>query len=218
MRIDDVSTNPLSAGPSAPAQKSSKEEFLLLLVAQLENQNPLEPQSGAEFIAQLAQFASVEQSEETNTLLAEMHAEQVAAASAGMANFVGKNAKFNTGTMHVDDSAQGVPPVDFELETGSAKARAVVLDAAGKEVRQLDLGALPPGAHSFQWDGRDELGQPVDSGDYHIEIRVEGAEDSLDAVPTSISGVVDAIDFSKGYPMMRIGGALFAPGDVLSIS
>ncbi len=216
MRIDDI-TNSGNTSPPPPVEKSSKDEFLLLLVAQLENQNPLEPQSGADFIAQLAQFASVEQSEETNVLLADMRAEQVAASSAALAGFVGKDASFHMDTLHVDDAEAGIPSIGYELTSGTTNARVVVLDEEGSIVREMELGALPPGKHSLEWDGNDTLGQSVSPGNYRIEVRVDDADGNSSVVQASVSGVIDSIDFSRGYPMMRIGGALLAPANVLSI-
>ncbi|MBL4635570.1 MAG: hypothetical protein JKY56_17045 [Kofleriaceae bacterium] len=198
-------------------EQSSKQEFLTLLVAQLENQNPLEPQSGSEFIAQLAQFASVEQGEQTNSLLSQIQAEQVSASNAGMAAFVGKEGSFKTDTLQIDGDSTTLPGVGFEVLSGSPKARAVITDENGKEVRSVDLGTLRPGDHQLEWDGKNSLGQAVDPGRYKIEIRLEDTEGAESTVPTTVSGTIESLDFSTGYPMLRIGGALFAPADVLSI-
>lgn len=217
MKVNDVNPNLFSTSGSPGAEQSSKEEFLTLLVAQLENQNPLEPQSGAEFIAQLAQFASVEQSEQTNSLLAQIQSEQVSASNAGMAAFVGQEGSFNTDTLQIDGDATNLPPVGFEVISGSPKARAVVTDANGNEVRTIDLGTLRPGDQQLEWDGKDALGQSVAPGNYKIEIRLENSEGAESTVPTTVSGTIESLDFSTGSPMLRIGGALFAPADVLSI-
>jgi flagellar basal-body rod modification protein FlgD len=53
-------TPPKSAGGSAPL--ANEDTFLQLLVAQLKNQDPLQPQDGSAFVAQLAQFSNLEQS------------------------------------------------------------------------------------------------------------------------------------------------------------
>lgn len=217
MQINNIAGSLASPTSQNATQKSSKEEFLTLLVAQLENQDPLEPQSGAEFVAQLAQFTAVEQSEQTNALLAEMHAEQVSAAGASMAAFIGKSGRFATSVMEIDNAGKGVPQVSFDLGAGAKNVEAIVRNAEGDEVRRIDLGAMPPGEHSFQWDGKNRVGQDVTPGAYRIEISVSGDEGEPQNISTTIEGVIDAIDFSNGFPMMRIGGALFAPGDVLSI-
>ena len=89
MQIDSSLTTRTtsSASPANPSGlSSSRDEFLRLFVAQLENQNPLDPQSGADMVAQLAQFSGVEQQVETNRRLAELTAAQDAAGSAGLAN------------------------------------------------------------------------------------------------------------------------------------
>jgi len=56
----DTAPNKTAAG--SPNQLANKDTFLQLLVAQLKNQDPLKPQDGAEFVAQLAQFSNLEQS------------------------------------------------------------------------------------------------------------------------------------------------------------
>jgi len=68
------SSSPLPAGSSQPAAApagdlANKETFLKLLVAQIKNQNPLSPTDGVQFLSQLAQFSSLEQSMETNKQL-----------------------------------------------------------------------------------------------------------------------------------------------------
>jgi flagellar basal-body rod modification protein FlgD len=58
-----TTSNPASASiAGSKTQLANKDTFLTLLVAQLKNQDPLKPQDGAEFVAQLAQFSSLEQS------------------------------------------------------------------------------------------------------------------------------------------------------------
>ena len=63
--LDGVSFLPETEGPEfiAPGDKVNlgKDSFLKLLVAQMQNQDPLNPQSNEEFIAQLSQFTQVEQ-------------------------------------------------------------------------------------------------------------------------------------------------------------
>jgi len=58
--LNTASSTAASAG-SAKGKTSDKDMFMTLLVAQLKNQDPLQPQDGAAFVAQLAQFNSLDQ-------------------------------------------------------------------------------------------------------------------------------------------------------------
>lgn len=62
--VSSVSTTALAAAyqnKETPNSLASQEVFLHLLVAQLQNQNPLNPMDGLEFVTQLAQFSQLEQ-------------------------------------------------------------------------------------------------------------------------------------------------------------
>ncbi len=81
-----MSTTPVSATPAV-----SKDEFLKLFVAQLKNQSPMDPLKGHEFIAQLAQFSSVEQLTTLNASFADnLKFQQLTSGS----EFIGKKATF----------------------------------------------------------------------------------------------------------------------------
>ena len=60
--LTDAKANAPSALPTSIDGLANENTFLQLLVAQLKNQDPLKPQDGSEFVAQLAQFSALEQS------------------------------------------------------------------------------------------------------------------------------------------------------------
>ncbi|MHC4182553.1 MAG: flagellar hook capping FlgD N-terminal domain-containing protein [Planctomycetota bacterium] len=80
---------------------TGKEDFLRLFVAQLKAQNPLNPQEGHEFIAQLAQFTSLEQLTNLNTSFSDMLKYQQLL---GGGELIGKNAEY----LGTDGESQGV--------------------------------------------------------------------------------------------------------------
>jgi len=218
MRIDDT-TNPSSplATHTAAAKPSQKDEFLRLFVAQLQNQNPLDPQTGAEFVAQLAQFASVEQGAAANERLAAIQAEQASIASANLAGFVGKTATVLADSFQV--TGAGTPPaISVDLEGAAKSVKVVIKDASGNEVRTIDLGAAAAGTRQVNWDGKDAQGVALAEGSYQVEVRAEAADGSAVTATPKLSGVIEAIEFESGAPMMRIGGLLVTPASVLAIS
>src|SRR4051812_37968689 len=111
----------------ATTQTSSKDEFLKLLVAQLQNQNPLDPQKGAEFVAQLAQFASLEQSAQTNSLLTGIQAGQGSQVRSGLTTLLGRTVTAKSDTLEV--GAQGPAPMSANLEAPAGSVKVLVKDS-----------------------------------------------------------------------------------------
>lgn len=208
MRVDGTAAASQLHTPSAsPAEDSSRDEFLRLLVAQLENQNPLEPQSGAEFVAQLAQFAAVEQGAVANDRLSTIAAEQASASNAAMAGFVGKTATVSAGSLQIDGPG-AVPDLSVEVDDAAAKVKVVVTDQAGNEVRTIDIGAQAEGDVSVPWDGTDSRGIPVEEGAYTLTVQAEAKDGTSITGRVTMNGVIDALSFEGGLPLMRIGSTL----------
>jgi flagellar basal-body rod modification protein FlgD len=217
MRIDDTTSSTFSVPQTAAAKPTQRDEFLRLFVAQLQNQNPLEPQSGAEFVAQLAQFASVEQSAEANQRLAAIQAEQASMSSAALAGFVGKTATVSASSIEIK-AAGGAPALAIDVDGAAQSAKLVIRDSGGNEVRTIELGAVGEGIHQVPWDGTDRQGVPLGAGSYSITVEATAADGSaIDARPQLV-GTIDAIEFESGVPMMRIGGVVVSPASVLAIS
>lgn len=76
-----MQVHPVNARPVQEARGLGKDDFLKLLVAQLRNQDPLQPLADREFVAQLAQFSALEQMHNVSQALAELSRQQEAAAA-----------------------------------------------------------------------------------------------------------------------------------------
>jgi flagellar basal-body rod modification protein FlgD len=229
MRIDDTTavtpatsatgatgaTTAGAAGRSSPV--GSTDEFLRLFVAQLENQNPLDPQDGAEFVAQLAQFSAVEQAAQTNSRLAEILAGQMSASNASLAGFVGK-----TGTVAADQFAlsgkgEGLPALGVELDQPAAKLEVIIRDASGAQVKRIELGPQEAGRVAIPWDGTSDTGGALAPGTYRVEVSATGEGGGATAASPVLTGLIQAIDFIDGAPRLRLGAVSAAPSDILSI-
>ncbi len=213
MTIDPLSSA-TSTTPTAGTNQlqGSKDEFLKLFMAQLQNQDPLSPQNGADMVAQLAQFSSVEQATQTNQQLADLVAAQSSASSASMSSLVGRSCNAGAGDFQLD-SKGSVPPLEI-TSTGPMKGAAVVItDASGKEVRRIPI---PDGASSanISWDGKTASGTTAPAGSYHIAV---DAGTSSASITSQWHGRVDAVELTSDGPRLRIGGLLLAPGDIRTI-
>lgn len=162
-----------------------KNEFLELLVAQLNNQDPLSPQENGEFIAQLAQFSTVEGIEKMNTSIDAMASSFQSSQALQASSMVGRTVIFPSDQAMVD------PQAGFSGQLVLPQASPAVLvnvyDDAGSMVATVNLGAQETGVHSFAWDGLDSSGNPLPAGKYRFE-----AQASLNGETTQLATLLPA--------------------------
>jgi flagellar basal-body rod modification protein FlgD len=219
MRIDNQPADLGGApAPTASAPPAAKDQFLRLLVAQLEHQNPLDPQDGAAFVAQLAQFSSLEQVTESNQRLAALEAGQATGARAAMTDVVGRGVLARADQIELDPGAGALPELSVHLGGPAAKVEVVVTDAEGHEVKRFAIGPHPAGNVPIPYDGTDAAGHPLPPGTYHFAVEAESAQGGAVAGYAQLRGHVSALVFgADGASHFRIGGVTITPADIISI-
>src|SRR3954470_14351412 len=146
-----------------------KDDFLKLLVAQLKNQDPLAPQDNTQFVAQLAQFSSLEQGMGVNDRLDKMMLQNQGMANSNIINMVGQIATVRGSLITTDGSGIGAP-VAFSLGRASNKPVVQIHDASRNAVRTLDMGGRPDGITKVTWDGRNDNGTVQPAGTYAVAV------------------------------------------------
>jgi flagellar basal-body rod modification protein FlgD len=190
------------------------QDFMRLLVTQLQNQDPLEPQKGTEFTAQLAQFSSLEQLVNVNSMLAQLASLQAAVANTQAAGFIGQEVTAAGDEIAVSEGqASGA---EFRLDHAADDVKITIRDGAGSVVRVIDLGGADAGTHAVEWDGLNTAGSPVPDGTYHMEIEAVSGGDQITALPL-VRGIVDGIDFDQEGTFLLINGRRVALGDILGV-
>lgn len=180
-----------------------KEDFLTLLVVQLQNQDPLNPMDDKQFTSELAQFSSLEQLTQINQGVASLgettaHQEMVNAAS-----YIGKTIRAvgDNLSVHADGS---VSTMYYKLADKAEKVYMNIFDQNGNIVRTVELGAQAAGEHEFQWDGKDWKGKALPEGVYYLAMAAEGESGSAILTQTEVAGVVSAVQYSGGYTYLRM--------------
>lgn len=214
-------TSPADALPPSTdtrqgSNKLGKDEFLKLLVAQLANQDPTKPQDSSQFVAQLAQFSSLEQQQNTVNRLDTLLMGQATANQTQAASFIGKNVAYRGSSIHIDGKSGA--SATGSLATPADKVTLLVQGPSGSTIRSIQLGAKGAGDVPLVWDGRDENGVLVPEGDYSFQVVAFDAEKQ--ALPISIrnEGNVTGVAFEGGVPVLKIGGSLVKMSDVTSIN
>ena len=142
--------------PKASSGDLGKQEFLQLLTAQLQHQDPMNPQSDADFVAQLATFSNLEQAIQQNSALGTIQMSQNALVSSQATELVGKDivATGDAMTGYHDGNA---PDIGFGLANEARSVDVRLVDQAGNVVRSISLGPRNAGRQSLAWDGLDDL-------------------------------------------------------------
>ena len=178
-----------------------KNEFLELLVAQLNNQNPLEPQENGEFIAQLAQFSQVEGIEKLNTSMESLLSGYQSSQALQASSLVGRKVIVPTEKAVVDTSETFKG--SLVLPVTSSNVYVNVYDSAGKAVSRVNLGQQAAGNVSFMWDGKDSSGNLLPPGTYKFEAQATYA-DGTKGLYTLLPANVDSVALGQNGGEMKL--------------
>lgn len=194
------------APPPAP-KAMDKDDFLRLLTVQLRHQDPLNPLPNADFIAQTAQFTSLEQLQNMNRtlerLLAQLGGGAAAAGPAGAAALLGRTVTFN-GSPVTLDGVNGAT-LAYRLPAGSPAVALQLLDAQGVPVRTMLVGQQGGGTHQVPFDGLDDAGRRLAPGTYTY--RVAAADAAGKPLPGIITGggPVSGLSVEDGRLLLLVG-------------
>ena len=170
------STSSSSSSSTTGTETMGKDTFLQLLVTQMKNQNPLDPQDNSEFVAQLAQFSSVEGINNLNDTVSGLATNYTSSQALQASALVGHSVLAQTSSTTVNTST-GLTG-QFDLASASTDATVKVYDASGNLVKNIDLGSQAAGTVSFNWDGTSNDGTVLPSGTYKFvaSAAVDGSE------------------------------------------
>ncbi|WP_213876092.1 flagellar hook assembly protein FlgD [Pseudomonas sp. dw_358] len=212
-----------STAASTPASTTGttalgKDAFLQLLVTQMKNQNPLDPQDNTTFVSQLAQFSSVESLQNLNTSVSSITSSVASSQALQASALVGRSVIAQSSTAIVDPTKGLTGSVAV---TGSSTDNTVsIYNSSGSLVRTLDLGASAPGSQSFTWDGNDDSGAAVTAGTYTFKASsaINGtATDMLTYLPATVNSVTMATTSGGDMTLNLAGQGSVALSKVQSI-
>lgn len=177
---------------SALSNTMTQADFLKLMTAQLQAQDPTKPVDNSQFVSQMAQFSQLSTTQQLDTDLqtlssnisSAMQTSQVLSSS----NLVNRQVMVPSSTMSFDgsDSVRGAVNV-----TSASDVTVQVLDGNGNVVRTLPLGSQSAGLSQFTWDGKDDNGNTVANGSYTLKA-TGGTTTSLD---TYVAGTVTGVGY-----------------------
>jgi flagellar basal-body rod modification protein FlgD len=217
MTVDPVSplVNTTTALYDNGSDILGKDDFLTLLITQLQHQDPLNPTDSTEYTAQLAQFSSLEQLSNVNQNLEYLQLYQASINNAQAVSFIGKQIMALGNAIEVDQGA--ADGCEFDLTADAAGVTVNIYDEGGDLVKTIEAGAMDAGRQTVQWDGTDQNGNPVADGNYTFEVMAVDADDQHVEAVTYTSGVVSGVTFSQGTTYFIMKNQRIAIGDIVEV-
>jgi flagellar basal-body rod modification protein FlgD len=205
-----TSTDPVSSKPvdttqiySSDPNTMGKDDFLMLLVTELQNQDPLEPMDNSDFVAQLAQFSSLEQLTNANKNLEVLQMYGNSLNNAQAVGMIGKNIMASGNTTELEEGADAA--VEFNLPANAADVSIDIFNAGGSFVTTLQAGAMGAGHHSMTWNGTNSDAESVPAGIYMFEVHAVDENDVPLETGTYTEGLVTGVTYRKGTPYLVTG-------------
>jgi len=190
--------------------------FLRLLVTQLQSQDPTNPTQNEDFVAQLAQFSTLEQTTSTNDLLEQLIGQDAQRTQFDLVNLVGRTVVSEGDTVSLGNADQ--PTLAYALSGTASRVTIDVLGEKGQILRSIQ-SEVPgtAGAHQVQWDGKNEDGDRLPEGVYQFRVRAEDANQK--AVPnfTFARERVTNILLGTDKPVVVQSGKTLNSQDIISI-
>jgi flagellar basal-body rod modification protein FlgD len=185
-----------------------KDSFLKLLLTQLKNQDPLSPMQSYEFTGQLAQFTQIESLDSIKDLLTqqtESNSSLISTIGSTLSvGLIGKEVSLNTTSLAFD----GKTPIKFSFDVpDEASTLGIsVYDSSGNLVRDIDMSSFTHGTNSTTWDGKDNDGNTVESGDYVVSVAYKNQAGETYNVETYVTGKITGLKYKNGETYLVVDG------------
>lgn len=208
-------TDNLSINKKTETKKNNNElgqaAFLELMITQMNNQNPLSPQDNSEFVAQLAQFSSVEGLERLNKTFNSFMSNNALQAS----SLVGRSVTVESDKSTLTKGGIVSGSADLAYSTDNLKMN--IYDETGALVQKIPVGKVSQGEMVFRWDGQnlEVNGELLDweagdaaaaAGEYKFEITAD-QNGKNEALKTSLSANVNSVTIGEnGALILNLAG------------
>lgn len=209
-----------SAGSSTSSnsplsQLGSQSYFLQLLVAQMNNQDPLNPMDSAQVTSQLAQINTVSGIQQLGEQLTQLLSSVSAGQSVADTALVGQQVLVPSTTLNLQSggTAQGA----IGLASAATQVTVTINNASGQEVRTIKLGAEPAGTTNFTWDGKSDSGSAAVAGQYSYTVSATSGGNAVTSTSYAGGLVTSVSPTSTGTNINVAGLGSFSVSQVQQI-
>ncbi|MCL2895304.1 flagellar hook assembly protein FlgD [Brenneria tiliae] len=196
-----VTTTSSSTGNSSSDLQS---QFLTLLVAQLQNQDPTDPMDNTELTSQLAQISTLSGIEKLNTTLGSISGQLDTSQALQASTLIGHGVLISGNSIVVGESSS-ITPFGIELDSAASNVTVTIKDASGNAVRTVSLGEQSAGVQTYSWDGTDDSGAAVAEGSYTYTVTATSSSGSSVVATPLKYALVYGVNTSSDGATLNLG-------------
>ena len=202
---ENLATNGAVATASTAVEDKTilgKDDFMTLLLVQLQHQDPTEPMDSEKILTQTSQLAGLESSENTRVALEKLTTSLGSSNQFSTISAIGKTADLGSDAISVDEGAGA----SFEVYFPSAidQGTVSITDADNNTIATIDVGTNPSGVYRFDWDGLDSRGNVAASGIYHVNASY--IDPNGNTLQTRLGAYpIESVKFDDGNTLVKVG-------------
>lgn len=206
-------TGPIIGQPERDTSEISKLDFMTLLVAQIQNQDPTSPMDNAEFTEQITSFTMLDEMTAMNDKLDESIMVGQSVNNTAMLALVGKDVTVMGDTV---DLSNGTASENVVNTQSPGTAHIDVLDSSGNVVDSYEVG-VSGGLSDISWDGMDENGEPFAEGQYTLDVSISNS--GMD-VPFELlkTGAVEGLRYENNVAIVSVGDEEYYVSEIYKVS
>ena len=212
----NAATNPELQSSTATANKTvlGKDDFMTLLLVELQHQDPTEPMDSEKILTQTSQLAGLESAENTNKALEELAASLGATQQFSTISAIGKTADLGSNAIAYDEGDTTSFEIYFPDEVASGTIE--ILDGNSNIISTMPMEANPSGVYQFDWNGTLSNGSTAESGVYYITASYNNP--SGDALTTRMGAYpIESVRFEGGETLVKVGSSYVPLDNVVEV-
>jgi flagellar basal-body rod modification protein FlgD len=180
--------------------QSASQNFMKMLIAQLQNQDPTNPMDNAQMTSQLAQLSTVDGINQLNSTMSTLINNTQSSMAYQAANLIGHQVVIPSNQISLKNG-QGF--LGVQLPSTADNVNVTIKNSTNQTVRVLNLGPQAAGAVSSAWNGKDSNGNALADGNYTFQVEATSAGQAISATGTNVAKVI-SISQSGGNVMLNL--------------
>jgi len=192
----------------------SNDDFMTLLLVELQNQDPTEPTDTEQILSQTSELATLEATDKTNQALEDLVATMSASSDFSAISAIGKTADLGSNAITYTEGEDSTFELYFPSDVASGQVE--ILDSSGNVIKSLPVESGDAGIYTYDWDGTDRAGNEVDEGIYYVTASYGNS--AGESLTTRLGEYpIESVRFDAGETYVKVGSGYVPLSNVKEI-